>query len=52
MQIVYNDGGRLSCSFIEIHEDALYCDEMYVVALDEICYITEDGEEIEEELDL
>ena len=52
MQIVYLDGGRLSCSFIEVHEDALYCDETYVVSLDEISYITEDDITIEEESDL
>lgn len=45
MQIIYNDGGVLTCSRIEISGNSLYADDMYIVRMDEVQCIIDDSED-------
>lgn len=48
MQIIYNDGGVLTCSRIEISGNKLYADDMYIVSLDDVQVILDDSDDMED----
>lgn len=48
MQIIYNDGGVLTCNRIEISGNTLYADDMYIVRLDEVQVIVDDSDDMED----
>lgn len=44
MTIVYNDGGTLECSMMELCGDHIIADDMYVVQIMDIDFISDDTE--------
>lgn len=41
MVIHYNDGGKLTCSEIELGANCVYADKLYEIPIDDIDYISD-----------
>ena len=42
MTIVYKDGGLLSCSTVEVSCRELFCDDVYIVPIEDVDHIEND----------